>query len=69
MATLDFWHQAGPDCIPVVVLKNHEPEFSYILGNIFSMCLKETCFSNSWKVSPLVSVSKNIGESSMAKKY
>ena len=31
---------SGPDCIPVVVLKNCEPELSYILAELFSDCLK-----------------------------
>ena len=36
----------APDCIAVVVLKNCEPEFSYILAELFNsiMCLKESCF-------------------------
>ena len=34
-----------PDCIPVVVLKNCEPELSYILAKLFNMCLKEFLFS------------------------
>ena len=34
----------GPDCIPVVALKNCEPELSYILAELFNMCLKEFCF-------------------------
>ena len=34
----------GPDCIPVVVLKNCEPEHSYILDELFNKCLKESCF-------------------------
>ena len=34
----------GPDCIPVAVLSNCEPEISYILTEIFNKCLKETCF-------------------------
>ena len=34
----------GPDCIPVVVLKNCEPEISYILAKLFNNCLKESCF-------------------------
>ena len=34
----------GPNCIPVVVLKNCEPELSYILAKLFNMCLKESCF-------------------------
>ena len=39
---------SGPDCIPVVVLKNCEPELSYILAEVFSMCLKESCFTDCW---------------------
>ena len=35
---------SGPDCIPVVVLKNCEPKLSCILAELFSMCLKESCF-------------------------
>ena len=31
---------SGPDCIPVVVLKNYEPELSYILAELFNTCLK-----------------------------
>ena len=29
-----------PDCIRVVVLKNCEPELSYILAELFNKCLK-----------------------------
>ena len=32
------------DCIPVVVLKNCESELSYILAELFNMCLKESFF-------------------------
>ena len=35
---------SGPDFIPVVVLKNYEPELSCILAKLFSNCLKESCF-------------------------
>ena len=31
---------SGPDCIPVVVPKNCEPELSYTLAELFNMCLK-----------------------------
>ena len=55
---------SGPDCIPVVVLKNCELEVSYILAELFSMCLKESCFPNCWKVSSMVPVFKNVGETS-----
>ena len=57
------------DCIPVVVLKNCEPELSYILAELFSKCLKESCFPDCWKVSSEVPVFKNVGERSTAKNY
>ena len=41
---LDLSKASGPDCIPVVVLKNCEPELSYILAELFNKCLKESCF-------------------------
>ena len=47
---LDSSKASGPDCIPVVVLKNCEPELSYILAELFNMCLKESCFPDCWKV-------------------
>ena len=37
---LDLSKASGPDCIPVVVLKNCEPELSYILAELFNKCLK-----------------------------
>ena len=33
------------------------------------MCLKELCFPDFWKVSSVVLVFKNVGESSTAKNY
>ena len=66
---LDSSKASGPDCIPVVVLKNCEPELSYILAKLFNMCLKESCFSDCWKVSSVVPVFKNVGERSTAKNY
>ena len=51
---------SGPDCIPVVVLKNCEAELSYILAELFNMCLRESCFPDCWKVSSVVSVFKNV---------
>ena len=60
---------SGPDCIPVVVLKNYEPELSYILAELFNMCLKESCFPDFWKVSSVVPVFRNVGESSTANNY
>ena len=66
---LDSSKASGPDCIPVVVLKNCEPELSYILAKLFNMCLKESCFPDFWKLSSVVPVFKNVGERSTAKNY
>ena len=65
---LDLPKAPGPDCILVVVLKNCEPELSYILAELFSKCLKEFT-SCCWKVSSVVPVFKNVGERSPAKGY
>ena len=65
----DLSKTSGPDCILVVVLKNCEPEFSYILAELFIKCLKESCFPDCWKVSSVVPVFKNLGERSTAKNY
>ena len=46
----DLSKSSGPDCIPVVVLKNCELELSYILAELFNKCLKESCFPDCWKV-------------------
>ena len=69
IANLDLSIASGPDCIPVVVLKNCEPELSYILAELFSKCLKESYFPHCWKVSSVVPVFKNVGERSTAKNY
>ena len=69
ITNLDLSKASGPDGIPVVVLKNCEPELSYILAELFSKCLKECCFPDFWKVSLVVPVFKNVGESSVAKNY
>ena len=50
MMNLDLSKASDPDCIPVVVLKNCEPELSYILAELFNKCLKESCFPDCWKV-------------------
>ena len=60
---LDLSKASGPDCIPVVVLKNCEPELSYsVLAKLIRKCLKESCFPDCWKVSSAVPVFKNVGE-------
>ena len=63
-----YWSKSsGPDCIAVVVLKNCEPEYSYILADLFNKCLKESCFVRSFHV--MVLVFKNVGERSATKNY
>ena len=66
---LDSSKASGPDCIPKVVLKNCEPDLSYILDNFFNKYLKESCFPDCWKVSSVVPVFKNVGKRSTAKNY
>ena len=41
---LDSSKASGPDCIPAVVLKNCELKLSYILAELFNMCVKGSCF-------------------------
>ena len=64
IANLDSSRTSGPDCM---VLKNCEPELSYILPELFNMCLNKSCFPDCWKVSSVVPVFKNFGERSTAK--
>ena len=66
---LDLSKASGPDCIPVVVLKNCGSELSFILAELFNKCLKESCSSDCWKVSSVVPVFKNVGVRSTAKNY
>ena len=46
----------------MVVLNNCESERSYILAELFNTCLKESCFSNCWKLLWAVHVFKNVGQ-------
>ena len=42
---IDSSKASGADCIPLVFLKNSEPELSYnILAGLFNINLKESCF-------------------------
>ena len=66
---LAFSKASLPNCVPVVLLKNFEPDLSYMLPELFKMCLKESCFPDCWKVSSVVRVFKNVRERSMVKKY
>ena len=53
---LELSKASEPDRIPVVILKNCEPELSYILAELINLCLKESCFSDCWKVLSVVPV-------------
>ena len=44
---LEFSKASSPDCIPVVVLKNCEPELSNMLAELFNGCLKGSRFPDS----------------------
>ena len=66
---LDLSKASGPDCIPVVILNNCEPEPFSILTELFNKCLKESCFPDCWKVLSVVPVLKNVVEWSTAKNY
>ena len=66
---LDLSKASGPECIPMVLLKNCESELSYILAELFNKCLKESFFPDCWKISSVVPVFKNVGERSTAKNY
>ena len=69
ITNLDSSKAFGLDSIPVVALKNCEPELSYILAELFNMCLKESCFPDCWKVPLVLPIFKNVGERSTAKNY
>ena len=51
----------------MVVLKNCEPELSYVLVELFNKCQKESCFLYCSKVSSVVLILKNIRGQSTAK--
>ena len=53
----------------MVVVRNCEPNLSYILAELINKCLKQSCFPDCWRVSSLVPVFKNVGERSIAKSY
>ena len=69
MTNLDSSKASGPDFNLLVVLKNCEHDLSYILAELFDMCLKKSYFPDCWKVSLEVPVLKNVGERSTVKNY
>ena len=46
ITALDLAKATVPTEILVVVLKNCEPVVSYLLADLFNICLKESCFPN-----------------------
>ena len=69
ITNLDSSKSSSTCCIPVMVLKNYEPELPYILAELFNTCLKKSCFPDFWKISLLVLVFKNVGERFRAENY
>ena len=69
ITNFDLSKVPSPDCIPVVVLETCESELSYILTELFNMCLKEFCFSDRWKVSLVVILFETVGEKCTTKNY
>ena len=67
VTNLDLSKAPGLDYTPVVVLKNCEPECSYILVELITKYLKGSCLPDCWKDSLVVSVFTNIQERSTAK--
>ena len=53
----------------MVVVRNYEPKLSYMLAELLNKFRKQSCFPDSWKLSLLVPVYKNVGERSIAKNY
>ena len=69
ITNVDSSKAPGSDYIPVVILKNCDPELSYLLAVLFNMCLKDSSFADFWKVSSKVSIFKNAEERPTAKNY
>ena len=67
MTNLDSSKALGPGCVLVLVLKDCEPELSYVLAEPFNFYVKESCFSDCLKVSSVVPLFNNVGERSTTK--
>ena len=67
ITNLDLPKASGPDCIPVMVLRNCDPEPFYILAEVFNKCLKESWFPDCVKVSLVVPLFRNVVERSTTK--
>ena len=55
--------------IPIVILKNCKLQLSYLLANLFNICLKEPCFSDSCNFSFVGPVLTNFGEMFVTENY
>ena len=64
---LDLAMASGPDCVPVVVLKNCEPELSYILAGLKIQYVSEGVLFSRFLEG--FNVSKNVEEWSRAQNY
>ena len=69
ITNIDSSKLSGPNCIPLVVVKNCELKLSYILAELYNKHQKESCFPECWKVSLIVPVFKNLGERFAARNY
>ena len=65
---IDCSNTSGPDCNPVLVLKNCTAKLSYILNDLFNMGLKGSYIPDCWKVSSVSFIFLNVGERTTAKK-
>ena len=69
LANFDYSEVSGFLCVPVLVLKNCEPELLYILAEFFNLCLNESWSPDFWKISSVVAILKNIWETSATESY
>ena len=53
--------------VPSLVVLSLVHQTEDALAELFNKCLKESCFPDCWKLSLVVPVSKNVGETSTAK--
>ena len=69
IANVDSSRASVPDCIPVVVLKNCEPELSYILAELFQYLSERVLFYRLLKGLVSGPCIKKCWERSTAKNY
>lgn len=64
---LDSSKESSPNWILLAVPKNWK--LSYLLAELFNMCLKKSFFADCWKVSRVVPIFKYVTECFLAKNY